>query len=133
MSMHASRNRFIAAVATDAAAPPDPPTPVPLAMVGPDGTVSLASPALEFPNGMTLINGDRTLVVAETRAVPPRLTAFDVAANGTLSRRRVLAEFGAEMPDGICAAATWLPDEALAERTGQILTVAADVPARGAV
>jgi hypothetical protein len=30
---------------------------------------------------MTLINGDRTLVVAETRAVPPRLTAFDVAAD----------------------------------------------------
>jgi sugar lactone lactonase YvrE len=168
----------------DASAPPDPPAPVPLALVQPDGTVSVASPALEFPNGMTLINGDRTLVVAETRAVPPRLTAFDVAADGTLGERRVLAEFEAEMPDGICAdaadhiwvaspftgevlrvapdgvvvtriavpvppyacalggadgrtlficaAATWMPDEALAERTGQVLAVPASVPARRA-
>ena len=87
----------------DASAPPDPPAPVPLILVQPDGAVSVATPELRFPNGMTLINGGRTLVVAETRSVPPRLTAFDVAADGTLSEQRVLAEFEDEMPDGICA------------------------------
>ena len=167
----------------DASAPPDPPAPVALAMVAPDGTTSVASPELQFPNGMTLINGDRTLVVAETRSVPPRLTAFDVAGDGSLSGQRVLAEFESEMPDGICAdaadhvwvaspftgevlrvapdgkvvtriavpvppyavalggadghtlflaaAATWMPEQALAERTGQILAIQVEVPARG--
>jgi sugar lactone lactonase YvrE len=70
--------------------------------VEPDGAVHVAAEDLIFPNGMVLTPDGRTLIVAETLAL--RLTAFDVANDGTLSNRRVWADlseqFGA--PDGIC-------------------------------
>lgn len=70
--------------------------------VDPDGTVSVASAGMIFPNGMVLTPDGRTMIVAETLAL--RLTAFDVAADGTLSNRRVWADLSAELaaPDGIC-------------------------------
>ena len=70
--------------------------------VDPDGSVSVASSGLIFPNGTVLTPDGRTMIVAETLAL--RLTAFDVAADGTLSNRRVWADLSAEMaaPDGIC-------------------------------
>ena len=56
---------------------------------------------LLFPNGVVLGDEGRTLIVAKTYA--HRLTAFDVASDGSLSRRRVFAQFGGEVyPDGIC-------------------------------
>ncbi|PPK66082.1 SMP-30/gluconolactonase/LRE family protein [Actinokineospora auranticolor] len=59
--------------------------------------VSLPSPQL-FTGGMVPTPGGPTLVVAESFA--GRLTAFDIAADGTLSGRRAWAEgLG---PDGIC-------------------------------
>jgi sugar lactone lactonase YvrE len=42
----------------------------------------------------------KTLIVGETMA--NRLTAFDIAADGSLSHRRVFAETGSVAPDGIC-------------------------------
>lgn len=71
-----------------------------LALVDPDGRVRAAADDLRFPNGSALINGGRTLVVAETLGL--RLTAFDVADDGTLSGRRVWAQFENVAPDGIC-------------------------------
>lgn len=58
---------------------------------------------MRFPNGMALIDGGRTLVLAETLRL--QLTAFDVAADGRLSNRRVYASTAEQMaaPDGICA------------------------------
>lgn len=74
--------------------------------VDPDGSVHVAAKDMIFPNGMVLTPDGRTLIVAETLAL--RLTAFDVAADGSLSNRRVWADlseqFGA--PDGICLDAT---------------------------
>ena len=52
-----------------------------------------------FPNGMAISPDGRTLVVAESYA--NRLTAFDIDADATLSRRRVWAEVESA-PDGIC-------------------------------
>jgi sugar lactone lactonase YvrE len=74
-----------------------------LARVDPDGTVQAAADNLRFPNGMALVDGGRTLVVAETLRL--RLTGFDVADDGTLSRPRVWAALGDRFvaPDGICA------------------------------
>ena len=43
--------------------------------VAPDGAASIAADALLFPNGMALLDGGRTLVVAQTLAM--ELTAFD--------------------------------------------------------
>ena len=55
---------------------------------------------LMAPNGMAIAPDGRTLIVAETLAM--RLTAFDIAADGTLSNRRVWAKLGMRAPDGIC-------------------------------
>jgi sugar lactone lactonase YvrE len=67
-----------------------------LIRVDPDGTATVAADDLAFPNGMVIFPDGRTLVVAESLA--KRLTAFDVAADGTLSNRRAWAQLG-EMPD----------------------------------
>ena len=86
--------------------------------VDPDGTINVASDGLIFPNGMVITPDGKTMIVAETLAL--RLTAFDVAADGSLSNRRVWADLSAHMaaPDGICLdaeGAVWIAN-ALAPR-----------------
>jgi len=76
------------------------PEPADLVRVDPDGTVSVAADGMHFPNGMVLTDDGGTLIVAETSG--GRLTAFDVAADGSLSRRRTFAELPGLAPDGIC-------------------------------
>jgi sugar lactone lactonase YvrE len=66
-------------------APPGPPR-APLVAFGPDGSLLGTSQPLYFPNGAVLLDGGRTLVVAETMAM--RLTAFSVAADGSLGDAR---------------------------------------------
>jgi sugar lactone lactonase YvrE len=153
-----------------------------IALVTPDGSVRQVADAIAFPNGMIVTPDNSTLIVAESFA--GRLTAFDIAADGSLSNRRVWAEgIG---PDGNCLdaegavwtqmftgnacvrvreggqvletieldrspfacmlggpdgrtlfilAAEWRGiekvDEALAARTGQVLTVRAPAPRAG--
>jgi len=63
----------------------DDPVGTSLLRVDPDGTITVEGEDLWFPNGM-VIDGD-TLIVAETFA--GRLTAFTIAADGSLSDRRV--------------------------------------------
>ena len=95
-----------------------------LTYVDPDGTPSTVAAELLFPNGMVLRDG--VLVVAETFGA--RLTAFDVADDGGLARRRSWARFAEPpattdvgeavgqlpvAPDGICAdaeGALWVAD-----------------------
>lgn len=71
----------------------------------PDGRIETGGEDLIFPNGITISGDGRTLVVAESFREPrARLTAFDVAPDGTLGRQRVFAEFGSpstETVDGI--------------------------------
>jgi sugar lactone lactonase YvrE len=59
--------------------------------VDPDGTVTEVAEDLWFPNGMAL-TPDGVLLVGETFG--NRVTAFDVAADGSLTCRRVWAAFG---------------------------------------
>jgi sugar lactone lactonase YvrE len=66
-------------------APPGPPR-APLAAFAPDGSLIGTTEPLHFPNGAVLLDGGRTLVVAETMAM--RLTAFTVAGDGSLIHRR---------------------------------------------
>jgi sugar lactone lactonase YvrE len=75
-----------------------------LAVVDPDGAVRVAADDLAFPNGMVLLDDGATLVVAQTLGL--ELTAFDRAADGSLSNRRTWASLvGADgsfvVPDGI--------------------------------
>lgn len=69
-------------------------------LVRPDGSVSQVADGLQWPNGMAIVEDGRTLVVADSHA--QQLVAFDVAADGTLSGRRVWAAVE-HAPDGICA------------------------------
>jgi len=55
---------------------------------------------IAFPNGMAVTPDNSTLIVAESYA--KRLTAFDIAADGSLSNRRVWADLEGGVPDGIC-------------------------------
>jgi sugar lactone lactonase YvrE len=61
-----------------------------LVKVDPDGSASVVADGLMFPNGSVVL-GD-TLVVAESFG--HRLSAFDIAADGTLSARRDWVKFG---------------------------------------
>lgn len=96
-----------------------------LVRVDPDGTATAVAEEMLFPNG-SVITPEGVLIVAET--VGGRLTAFDIADDGSLSNRRTWAELGpapttAEFgeaigqltvaPDGICLdaeGAIWVAD-----------------------
>jgi sugar lactone lactonase YvrE len=67
--------------------------------IEPDGTIRQTVGELQWPNGMALLDEDRTLVVADSHA--NRLVAFDVNDDGTLAGQRVWAEVE-HAPDGIC-------------------------------
>jgi len=74
--------------------------PADLVIVEPDGAARVVARDLSFPNGTVIKDRGRTLVVAESWA--GRLTAFDIAADGSLSNRRIYANLGERIPDGIC-------------------------------
>jgi sugar lactone lactonase YvrE len=81
-------------------ATPEPPAHTGVVVIGEGGHVLQVADELSFPNGMVQFPDERTLVVAETTSF--RLTAFDVAADGTLSNRRLFAQLDGVPPDGIC-------------------------------
>jgi sugar lactone lactonase YvrE len=68
-----------------------PVAPTGLLRVDPDGSVTRVAEDLWFPNG-SVITDDGALLVDETFG--NRITAFDIAADGTLANRRVWASFG---------------------------------------
>jgi len=80
-------------------------------LVARDGSARQVADDLAFPNGMLVMPDGATLIVAESYA--KRLTAFEIGADGSLSNRRVWAELGDGVPDGICADeenAVWYAD-----------------------
>jgi len=82
-----------------------------IALVTPDGSVRQVADGIAFPNGMVVTPDTKTLIVAESYA--KRLTAFDIEATGLLSNRRVWADLGDGVPDGICIdaeGAVWYGD-----------------------
>jgi sugar lactone lactonase YvrE len=74
------------------------PTPGIIALITPDGTAREVAGDIAFPNGMVITPDNSTLIISESFA--GQLTAFDIAADGSLSNRRVWA--GGLGPDGIC-------------------------------
>ncbi|HEV8340095.1 MAG TPA: SMP-30/gluconolactonase/LRE family protein [bacterium] len=71
-----------------------------LALVTPDGSARQVAEGVAFPNGMVVTADNSTLIVAESYGT--RLTAFDIAADGGLSNRRMWADLQRGAPDGIC-------------------------------
>jgi sugar lactone lactonase YvrE len=86
------------------------PALAPLLFVTPDGKARIVAEGLAFPNGIVITPNGQTLIVAESHAA--RLTAFNIETDGSLSNRRVWAQFpddgsygtstGQITPDGMC-------------------------------
>jgi sugar lactone lactonase YvrE len=72
-----------------------------VSLVAPDGSVRQVADDIAFPNGMAVTGDNSTLIVADSYR--HHLVAFDIAADGSLSNRRIWAELGEGTPDGICA------------------------------
>ncbi len=82
-----------------------------VALLAPDGSVRQVADGVAFHNGMVVTPDNSTLIVAESYA--NKLTAFDIAEDGGLSNRRVLADLGGGVPDGFCLdaeGAVWYAD-----------------------
>ena len=71
-----------------------------IGLVTPDGAVREVADGIEFGNGMAVTPDNSTLIVADSYG--KELTAFDIAADGSLANRRVWADLGDGVPDGIC-------------------------------
>jgi sugar lactone lactonase YvrE len=114
---------FFAEMAERVKNPSRSPTGV-IALITPDGTARKVADGIAFPNGMVVTPDNRTLVVSES--FTRRLLAFDIAGDGTLSRRRVWADGVAA--DGICMdadgaiwTATWNNECVRVAEGGEIL------------
>ncbi|API58635.1 hypothetical protein BSL82_04340 [Tardibacter chloracetimidivorans] len=66
--------------------------PIPIFHITADGKVRPVAEGLYGPNGMVITPDGKTLIVAESFA--SRLTAFDIAGDGSLSNRRTWASLG---------------------------------------
>jgi sugar lactone lactonase YvrE len=98
-----------------------------LALVRPDGETLAVADQLLFPNGTVITPDGGTLIVGESFGA--RLTAFEIAPDGTLSNRRVWAQLEKAVPDGICLDAEggiWVASPVSAEvlrvREGGVVT-----------
>jgi sugar lactone lactonase YvrE len=81
-----------------------------VALVTSSGDARRVADNLAFPNGMAVQPDNATLIVAESYG--QKLTAFDIAPDGSLSGRRTWAEVD-DHPDGICLdadGAVWYGD-----------------------
>jgi sugar lactone lactonase YvrE len=87
------------------------PRPAEVVLVMPDGAARVVDREVVFPNGSVVTADGATLIVAETFG--RRLTAFDIADDGSLANRRSFAELPEASPDGICLdaeGAVWVAD-----------------------
>jgi sugar lactone lactonase YvrE len=76
----------------------EPPVAAPLIRIDPDGSTHVAAEGMQFANGMAITADGSTLLVAES--VGQCITAFTLAADGSLTDRRVWAAVEG-FPDGI--------------------------------
>jgi sugar lactone lactonase YvrE len=71
-----------------------------IALITPDALARRVADGVAFPNGMAITPDGTKLIVAESYG--RKLTAFEIAADGSLSKRRIWADLGDGVPDGIC-------------------------------
>jgi sugar lactone lactonase YvrE len=80
-------------------------------LVTADGEVQQVAGDIAFPNGMAVTADNSTLIVADSYG--HQLVGFDIDADGGLSGRRVWADVGDGVPDGIAVdaeGAVWYAD-----------------------
>jgi sugar lactone lactonase YvrE len=81
-----------------------------IALIAPDGSARQVADDIAFPNGMVITPDNAALIIAESHG--KKLSAFDIAGDGSLSNRRVWAVLDG-YPDGICidaGNAVWYAD-----------------------
>ncbi len=120
-----------------------PPKPGRLILAAPGRDARVVADGLHYPNGMVITPDGKSLIVAETMG--RCLTAFDIAADGSLSGKRKFANLGVSamggvMPDGICLdveGAVWVGSPATSEfvrvKEGGAITHRIPVPGKWAV
>jgi sugar lactone lactonase YvrE len=82
-----------------------------VALVSATGSVETVADDIAFPNGMAITSDGSTLIVADSYS--HQLTGFAIQPDGSLSERRVWADLGEGVPDGICLdaeGAVWYAD-----------------------
>ena len=82
-----------------------------VSLVTADGSVRQVAGDIAFPNGMAVTADNSTLIVADSYR--HQLVAFAIGRDGGLSGRRVWADLGNGVPDGICTdaqGAVWYAD-----------------------
>jgi sugar lactone lactonase YvrE len=82
-----------------------------VSLVTTDGAVRQVADDIAFPNGMAVTADNSTLIVADSYR--HQLVGFDIGADGSLSGRRIWADLGDGVPDGICTDvenAVWYAD-----------------------
>ena len=104
-------NAYVGNPGYDMRNPPSPLPPAEVVLVRADGSAQVVDREVMFPNGSVVTADNRTLIVGETMG--QRLTAFDIAEDGTLSNRRTYADMKGRAPDGIALDAeggVWVAD-----------------------
>jgi sugar lactone lactonase YvrE len=104
-------NAYVGNPGYDMRNPPSPLPPAEVVLVRADGSSAVVDREVMFPNGSVVTPDNRTLIVGETMG--QRLTAFDIAEDGTLSNRRTFADMTGRGPDGIALdaeGAVWVAD-----------------------
>jgi sugar lactone lactonase YvrE len=111
--------------------------PAVLMTIDESGAAAVAADGLDFPNGIVLTADGETLLVAESNG--SRVTAFDVAADGELSNRRIWGEHPGFL-DGLCLdrdGGLWVATHAACEfvrmEQGGGITDRVEVPGRWAL
>lgn len=82
-----------------------------IVLVDASGRARVVAHDLGFPNGSVVTADGRQLIVAESAA--GRLTAFSIGGDGSLNSRRMFADLGQKVADGICLdaeGAVWFAD-----------------------
>ena len=91
---------------------PDPtPAPGELIRVDPDGTATVVDDDMRVPNVSVITPDGSTLIVGQSMASD--LVAFTIGDDGSLGDKRVWADLGELVPDGICLdaeGAVWFAD-----------------------
>lgn len=93
-----------------------------IALVDTDGSVREVADELWFPNGSMITDDGATLIVAETFG--NRISAFDIAEDGSLGKRRDWASFGPQptstVLEDVVLNATCGPDGACLDAEGAV-------------
>ena len=112
-----------------------PPALAQVFFVEPDGGIFVAASQMRFPNGIVISADGSTMIIAETTG--RCLTAFDIAADGTLTNRREWAALDT-FPDGICLdaeGAIWVAcpvtGEGIRVREGGAVVTRVKAPGKG--